>query len=78
MDMGVGVPMRMPVVMRMAMSVVVMMSVGRGGNHAWTLYYNITTVHVALTASRSPSLWRLRRTEMAPRRHSGTRRNGPA
>ena len=39
-DMGVGVivSMRMPVVMRMAMgvvmSMVVMMGVGRGGNHA--------------------------------------------
>ena len=32
--MGVVVPMRMPVVMRMAMSMVVMMGVGRGGNHA--------------------------------------------
>ena len=40
MDMGVGVnvPMRMPVVvgmtMRVTMGVVVMMGVGRGGNHA--------------------------------------------
>lgn len=36
MDMGVGVivPMRMPVVMGVTMSMVVMMSGGRGGNHA--------------------------------------------
>ena len=36
MDMGVGmvVPMRMPVAMRMVMNVVVVMGVGRGGNHA--------------------------------------------
>ncbi|TWB06413.1 hypothetical protein FBZ96_101225 [Bradyrhizobium stylosanthis] len=47
MDMGMGVivPMRMPVVMRMAMGMVVMMGVGRGGNHLGTLYYNITPVH---------------------------------
>ena len=36
MDMGVGmiVSMRMPVAMRMVMNVVVVMGVGRGGNHA--------------------------------------------
>ena len=36
MDMGVGmvVPMRMPVAMRMVMNVVVVMGAGRGGNHA--------------------------------------------
>ena len=51
MDMGVGVvvPMRMAVVMGvtlgMAMSMVLMAGVGRGGNHAKTLYYNITPVH---------------------------------
>lgn len=41
--MGVGVV--MPVRMHVAMGVVVMMGVGRGGNHAKTLYYNITPVH---------------------------------
>ena len=45
MGMGVVVPMRMTVVMRMAMGMVVMMGVGRGGNHFGTLYYNITPVH---------------------------------
>ena len=50
-DMGVAVvvPVRMPVVVgmavRVAMSRVVMMGVGRDGNHAKTLYYNITPVH---------------------------------
>lgn len=39
--MGVIVPM----LMGMAVSMVVMMGVGRGGNHAKTLYYNITPVH---------------------------------
>lgn len=34
MRVGVVVPMRMPVAMRMVMSVAVMMRVGRGGNHA--------------------------------------------
>jgi hypothetical protein len=42
---GVIVSMRMSVVMSMAMSMVVMMGWGRGGNHAETLYYNITPVH---------------------------------
>ena len=43
MDMGVAVvvPMRMPV----GMGMVVVMSLGRGGNHSKTLYYNITPVH---------------------------------
>ena len=51
MDMRVAmvVPVRMPVVVgmavRVAMSRVVMVGVGRGGNHARTLYYNITPVH---------------------------------
>ncbi|SCB55313.1 hypothetical protein GA0061098_103843 [Bradyrhizobium shewense] len=51
MDMGVGVvvPVRMVMsrrmVMGMTVSMVVMMGVGRGGNHAETLYYNITPVH---------------------------------
>ena len=53
--MGVGmvVPMHMAVVVvvvvagRMTMGVIVVvgMGVGRGGNHARTLYYNITDVH---------------------------------
>lgn len=54
MDVCVGmiVSMRMPVVtgmiMGMAMSMIVMMGLGRGGNHAETLYYNITSVHAGL------------------------------
>lgn len=54
--MAVIVSVRMPVVMRMVMgmtmSVVVMMGLGRGGNHARTLYYNITPVHAGLRACR--------------------------
>ncbi|MGY3429080.1 hypothetical protein ACVWWL_000503 [Bradyrhizobium sp. USDA 3696] len=42
---GVIVSMRMPVVMGMAMSMIAMMGLGRGGNHSWMLYYNITAVH---------------------------------
>lgn len=66
-DMGVGVKrvavivsVRMPVIMGMAMSMVVMMGWGRGGNHAETLYYNITPVHAGLKACQSPWKWRRR------------------
>jgi len=49
MAMGMVVPVRMPVVVgtarRLTMSVVVMVGVGRSGNHARMLYYNITHVH---------------------------------
>lgn len=45
MSMAVVVPMRMRVAMWMVMGMVVMMGVGRGGNHFGTLYYNITPVH---------------------------------
>ncbi len=45
MGVGVVVPMRMPVAMGVAVGMVVLMDVGRGGNHLKTLYYNITHVH---------------------------------
>jgi hypothetical protein len=43
-DMGMGVV--VPMIVPMGMGVVMGMGVGRGGNHAQTLYYNITPVHV--------------------------------
>ncbi len=42
-----GVGMVVPVAMGMAVGMVVMMSVGRGGNHPEMLYYNITPVHAS-------------------------------
>ncbi|MGX1168421.1 hypothetical protein AB7M16_004687 [Bradyrhizobium sp. USDA 372] len=47
MGVGVIVPVRMlvAVTMGVAMSMVVLVGVGRGGSHLQTLYYNITPVH---------------------------------
>jgi hypothetical protein len=48
--MGMGVVLSMRMVMGMAVSMVVIMGVGRGGNHSETLHYNITPVHGGLRA----------------------------
>ncbi len=40
-----GMRMVVPMRMRVVMGVIVMVGVGRGGNHLKTLYYNITPVH---------------------------------